>query len=91
MIILKPIAEPVSTKPRTISTIAREIQRYWIDVNYAAKPYLEAMYYLNTVQDKYGLESAKSVILYFLSNASTFRGDHARRLKAELKGLCGIK
>jgi hypothetical protein len=91
MIILKPIAEPVSTKPRSISAIAREIQRYWIDINYAAKPYLVAMYYLNTVQDKYGLESADNIVKRFLSNASAFRGEHSRRLKAELKGLCGIK
>jgi mitochondrial fission protein ELM1 len=32
--------------------------------------------------------SAKSIVLYFLSNASSFRGPEAKRIKAELKGMC---
>jgi hypothetical protein len=40
---------------------------------------------LYRVSDAYGYDSGESVILYFLANASTFRGDAARALKAELK------
>jgi hypothetical protein len=30
-------------------------------------------------------------VLYFLANAATWRGDAARAIKAELKGIAGIK
>lgn len=33
----------------------------------------------------------RSIVLYFLSNATTWRGDDARRIKAELKKLAGVK
>ena len=73
--------------PRPLYTIAAEIQQDWKPVNYAAKPYLEAMRNLEAVTDKYGYDSAKSIVLYFLSNASTWKGDTARRIKAELRGM----
>ena len=72
---------------RPVSEIARNIYKQWGDkVNYAAKPYLRAMLY-----GDYGVEGQHSVVLYFLSNASTFRGGNAAALKKELKDVCGIK
>ena len=75
----------------TISAIAREISKEWKNVNYAAKPYLDAMFYLNSINDTYGADDAKSIILYFLGNAQSFRGTRAKELKAELKKIAGIK
>lgn len=75
--------------PRTVKAIAREISADWAKVNYAAAPYLDAMGDLNSVDDDYGYDSGRSVILYFLSNASSYRGDTARKLKAELRGMVG--
>mgnify|MGYP001245837853 CR=1 FL=1 len=72
---------------RPIHAIASEISSLWKPVNYAAKPYLEAMHDLSLITDKYCLDSAKSIILYFLSNASTWRGEDAKRIKLELKAL----
>lgn len=72
---------------RPIFEIAREIGHTWPAMNYAAKPYHEAMLHLQTIHDEYGMDSAKSIVLYFLSNASTWRGDIARRTKAELRDL----
>ena len=72
---------------RSIRSIALDIRKEWVKVNYAAKPYLDAMLELNSINDKYYEDSAKSVILYFLSNASSFRGERAKALKAELKAL----
>lgn len=72
---------------RQINEIAKDISAAWPNVNYAAKPYLDAMHSLTTIDSKYGLDSAESIILYFLSNAASFRGDQARALKAELKAL----
>lgn len=76
---------------RSISEIAQEIRSDWKPVNYAAKPYLDAMFCLNSVNDSYGYDSGKSIVLYFLSNASTWRGETAKRIKVELKKICGIK
>jgi hypothetical protein len=71
---------------RPISVIAREIRKVWgAKVNYAAKPYLDAMYSLNDGNSQYISENGSSVVLYFLSNASSFRGEDAKRLKLELK------
>ena len=72
---------------RSLSEIAREIRKDWAPVNFAAKPYLEAMGSLNQITDAYHYDSGRSVVLYFLSNASSWRGDVARRIKAELKGM----
>lgn len=72
---------------RTISTIAREIRSDWKNVYFGAKPYLDAMGYIDSVDDAYGYDTGNTVVLYFLANASTWRGDTARRVKAELKGM----
>lgn len=73
--------------PRSLSTIAGEIQRSWHKVYFGAVPYLSAMASLDTLDDTYGYDSAKDIVRYFLSNAGTWRGDDARRLKAELKAM----
>jgi len=73
--------------PRSLETIARDIRVDWKDVNFAAKPYLEAMRSLGCVDDNFGYEDGRSIILYFLSNASTWRGPTAAAIKAELKSM----
>lgn len=72
---------------RSLSTIASEIRRDWSKVNFAAKPYLSAMAGLDSINDSYGYDDARSIVLYFLSNASSWRGDNAKRIKAELKAM----
>ena len=76
---------------RGLSEIAAEIRRDWTNPNYAAKPYLDAMRQLGGINENYGCDSAKSVVLYFLCNASTWRGETAKRIKKELKKMAGIK
>ena len=81
-------AEAQAAKPaRPIHAIALEINIRWPKPYYGAVPYLTAMYALTTIEDDYGLDSARSIINYFLANANTFRGEDARRLKAELNAL----
>ena len=70
---------------RSIATIAREIRADWRPVNFAAAPYLEAMFSLDSIDDNYYSDDGRSVVAYFLSNASSWRGENARRIKAELK------
>jgi hypothetical protein len=72
---------------RKISIIAMDIFNNWQKVNFAALPYLKAMLSINYVSDSYGYDNGKTIVLYFLSNASTYKGETAKRLKLELKNI----
>ncbi len=79
---------------RPLYEIAHDIERNWRNVNFAAKPYLDALASIKTVNDMYGLDSGSSMVAYFLSNAATFKGDDSKALKDELrthlKGKCTV-
>ena len=68
------------TEPRTLSAIAREISADWTKPYFGAVPYLRAMATLRGIDDQYGYDDARSIVLYFLSNATTWRGETARRV-----------
>jgi len=72
---------------RALHEIASEVRKDWFPVNFAAKPYLSAMAGLSDINDNYGCDSGKSVVAYFLSNATSWRGETAKRVKAELKAM----
>ena len=72
---------------RSLREIARDIRRDWRPVNYAAKPYLDAMGSLGSITDNYDQDSGASIVAYFLSNATSWRGDVAKQIKAELKAM----
>ena len=72
---------------RTLTAIARDIRNTWPKVNFAAQPYLDAMSTLHSIDDDFYADSGRSVVLYFLSNAASWRGDDARRIKAELNKM----
>lgn len=69
----------------TLGMIASLVYQDWKNGNYAAKPYLEAMSTLNNVSDMYGQDSGTSIVAYFLSNATTWRGEVAKVVKKELQ------
>lgn len=73
---------------RPLSEIAKEIIQCWKNVYFGAEPYLEAMQTLNSIDDNYFADDGKSIVLYFLANAATWRGEDARRIKKELKDMC---
>jgi hypothetical protein len=76
--------------PRSLSTIAGEIMGspwYRSNASIYARDYIQAMQLLNKITDQYFADSAESVVRYALSNLSTWRGDQARAIKAELKDL----
>ena len=52
-----------------------------------AAPYIDALSYLKTLDNDFGADSAKTVIAYLLSNLRTWRGETARRVKAELNEI----
>ena len=72
---------------RPLYTIAADIRRSWPKVYFGAVPYLEAMGALNSIEDRYVLDDARSIVRYFLANASTYRGEQAKAIKAELKAM----
>jgi hypothetical protein len=71
----------------TLREIAREIRKDWKNPNYAAVPYLNAMGQLDSVEDNYYLDSGYSIVAYFLSNASAWRGEKAKEIKKELNAM----
>lgn len=76
-----------ATTVRPLHEIATEIRRDWSKPYFGAVPYIKAMSCLSSIDDAYYADDARSVVLYFLANAGTWRGDTARRVKAELKAL----
>ena len=77
---------------RPLYEIARDIRKDWgSKVYFGAKPYLDAMASLDSINDNYGLDSADSIVRYFLGNASTWRGETAKAIKKELKAMIGLK
>lgn len=72
---------------RPVYKIAEEILNDWAAPYFGARPYLAAMLTINNELENYGQDTAKSIILYFLSNASSYRGSKAKELKNELKTL----
>lgn len=77
-----------STKHRHLEVIAGEIRRDWKNPYFGAVPYIREMGRYNTINDDNGCgDNARSVVLYFLSNARTWKGETAKRIKAELKSM----
>tara|TARA_R110000868_G_scaffold411024_1_gene701375 strand:+ start:431 stop:664 length:234 start_codon:yes stop_codon:yes gene_type:complete len=72
---------------RPIFQIAKDIRADWKKINYGAVPYLDAMDTLDSINDNYFQDTARSVVLYFLCNATSWRGEVAREIKKELKAL----
>jgi hypothetical protein len=79
------MAETVTVRP--LYEIAREIMRdpAYKSARWCAGPYVEAMSGMTSVSDTYYADSGTSVVLYALSNLQSWRGETARRVKAELK------
>ena len=72
---------------RPLYEIAIDITANWTKVYFGAVPYLDAMRTLDTIDDRYFQDSARGVVGYFLCNATTWRGDDARRIKKELNAM----
>lgn len=72
---------------RSIREIACDVRADWKKVNFAAVPYLNAMLSLDKITDMYGWDDARSIVTYFLCNASSWKGERAREIKKELKAL----
>ena len=72
---------------RPLYEIAREIRKDWKNVSPYAAPYLSAMATLESIEDNYIFDSGRSIVAYFLANAGSWRGETAKRIKAELRAM----
>lgn len=72
---------------RPLYKIAVEIKQDWKNPYFGAKPYIEALLSLSDISETYLCDSAYGIVLGFLSNASTWKGECAKHIKAELKSL----
>ena len=70
-----------------VSDIARLIASDWKNISPYARDYLNAMKEINDIEGAYYADSCKSVVLSFLANAGTYRGENARAYKAILKEM----
>ena len=80
-----PLVEDSMNRP--IYEIAAEISKDWRKPYFGAVPYLQAMHCLVDHTSKYGVEDYRGIIRYFLYNAGTWKGDTAKRIKAELRSI----
>jgi peptidoglycan hydrolase-like protein with peptidoglycan-binding domain len=78
-----PIEKPLNTLD--ISQLAALADEDWVQVSPHARPYLDAMKSLTSTRQAYGADRGSDIVMYFLSNATSWRGDVARKVKAELK------
>jgi hypothetical protein len=76
-----------TTETRSLKAIMREVRNDWKRPYFGAVPYIQALSVLEKPSDMYFSDRAEDLILYFLSNASGWRGETARRIKAELKEM----
>ena len=74
---------------RKLYEIAHEIRKDWgtANINFAAAPYLNAMGDLQSINENYFQDSGQEIVLRFLCNAGSWRGEVARRIKLELKSM----
>ena len=73
---------------RPLHEIATDIEQCWgANLSRYARPYVFAMRELDTLEDSYYADNGRGVVCYFLANAGGWRGDDARRIKAELKEM----
>ncbi len=76
---------------RTLRVIAKEIRTDWQMINNdAASDALECMDRMGQITERFNADpSGYSVVSVFLSNSIGWRGETARRVKKELRTMCG--
>ena len=77
-------------EPRPLYVIAREIVRDPAcspTILRTAEPYVGAMMTMISIDEKYGADPGDMIVRYALDNLKQWRGETARRVKAELRSM----
>jgi len=69
---------------RPLHEIAKDILEHWKPVSKFAEQHVAAMKTLDKLSDIYVAEDGRGIVLGFLVNAGSWKGEDARRIKAEL-------
>jgi hypothetical protein len=79
----------VQAVSRPLYVIAREIIKDPAAKSslWCAEPYLGAMLVMTSIDEHYGADSGSDIVRYALVNLKQYRGDTARRIKAELRAM----
>ena len=72
---------------RPLYAIAADIYANWKPIHPWAEPYVNALSGLSSINDSYHYDSGREIVARFLSNARTWKGEDARRIKSELNAL----
>lgn len=87
----RPLRHIASEAIMDMEAIARTKGKYWRHLFPHLAPYAEALLSLETIEDNYMFDSGRCIVGGFLSNCSTWKGETARRVKAELRQIAGLK
>ena len=79
-----PSSTPSIYSKMSLQEIGHLIKRNWTKPYFGAVPYIDAMTQLDE-DGNYFHDDWKTIVIYFLANAQTWRGDVARAIKKELK------
>lgn len=74
----------VDLRALPLHALARMCQRDWPRAYFGARPYIDALLGLTSLDEPYGCETARDVVVGLLANAQTWKGPIARAVKAEL-------
>ena len=64
--------------------LAMLVEQDWKKPSVHAVPYIDAMLTMASIDDNYYYDPGYEIVARFLGNAQTWRGETARRVKAEL-------
>ena len=68
-----------------VCELAAICKRNWKPVHPFARPYVDALLSMRSVDDPYGADSGREVAIKFLGNAQAWKGPVADAVKDELK------
>ena len=88
---IRPLHTIASEAIMDMEGIAKGKGKYWRNAFPYLAPYADAMLSLDSVSDNYGWDSGREIVCRFISNAATWKGETAKRIKAELRKIVGLK
>jgi len=83
--------ESILATYRPLHVIAKQIKNDYFNMSCGAKPYVQAMMELTSIDEPYYAEDARGIVQYFLANAVMWRGPVARNVKKELNCMLNYK
>ena len=81
------IGPRAATPHREIADIAHDIEEYWRSIDNRGRVHVHMLYQLRNMDDTVAQKCATQIITEFLTCAKNWHGEHADRIKEELRDL----